>query len=148
MYRKGLLICCLWGLVGCGEQRPQGILSEQKMRDVWVDLNLAKSSLSHRSSLPSAAAQAERTAALYAYVFKKNGISQGDFEKSNRYYTEHPQRYVKIMKVVLDSIKGLKKEMDQRIQAQKRYSKAQKGFRENGLLCLFCEPARLRKGPG
>ncbi len=116
MYKKYLLIGCLWGLVSCREAPPQGILSKEKMRAVLVDLKLAKYALPYRDTQREKPVQPE---AWYAYVFQKNGITPRDFEKSNRYYTEHPQLYIDIMRAVVDSLTKLKNRVDQRVKTHK-----------------------------
>ena len=122
MYKKYWLIACLCSLISCRKIPPKGILTEEKMRDVLVDLKLAKCSLPYREGQRDKPIQAE---ALYAYALRKNGTTESDFEKSNRYYTEHPQRYIDIMNAVLDSLTKLKSQVDQIVKTDEKTLKTQ-----------------------
>lgn len=146
MYKKYLLICCLCSLISCAEKRPEDILSKEKMQDILVDLALAEHSLLHLSP-PTGAEKPIRAVELYAYVFKKNGIMLSNFRKSNRYYTEHARDYVEIVKSVVDSLKSLKSQIDQRAKTHEKGLKAREQYKENMLPCLFCEPPRVPLSP-
>ena len=122
MYKKYWLIACLCSLISCRKILPKGILTEEKMRDVLVDLKLAKCSLPYREGQRDKPIQAE---ALYAYALRKNGTTESDFEKSNRYYTEHPQRYIDIMNAVLDSLTKLKSQIGQIVKTDEKTLKTQ-----------------------
>ena len=139
MWRKYKLICCLGCLMGCAPASPKGVRSSREMRDVLIDLELASASIPYRHP-QHPGDKPLRDVTLYAYVFQKNGLSERDFQRSNLYYSRHPQRYVEIMRSVVDSLKELKAQKERQARAQEKARKAYERFLHNEMPCVSCKP--------
>lgn len=112
MRKKVILLACLIWL-GCAPQnsveRPEQLISPEKMEDVLYDLSLIK-------ALKNTNFQTEESKSILTpdYLFTKHNIDSLQWEENLRYYSKNPKQFLLIYKKVqerypqvLDSIDTL-----------------------------------------
>ena len=86
----------------------QDRLPHQTMQTALLNAALIESSKVELRHLSRDSIKA-RTQESYGYIYKKLSITPQQLRKSHEYYTQHPQEYMDILKVVLDSLKSMEK---------------------------------------
>lgn len=102
--RRGWLIAfvCLL-MVSCGKKElPPGVLTQEQMAPIVIEIYLAEARLSG-SLMPrdSASAIFKRHEQV---VLQKAGIADSTLRASYQYYLAHPEEFEKIYDVVIDSL--------------------------------------------
>lgn len=113
--RKALFFLSLTALLfACSNNKvPDGIMRQPKMVAIMWDLARADEFLdAYVLSKDTLIDKASKTAEWYDQIFRLHQTKRETFEKSYRYYQEHPQ----LMKEVLDSLS--KKPMDSALRPQ------------------------------
>ena len=99
-----IFFCGLF-LLSCNQNKlPKDIISQDKMQDVFWDYVQADIYVKDFVSLDSTKNPVKENALLQEELFKKNGITRDDFNKSYNYYATHE----KLMTALLDSISARK----------------------------------------
>ena len=89
--------------VACSSQdSPKGIIDQQKMVDIMIDIHLAEAAvqdlrLPHDSASKVYAVQEK-------YIFKKHGVSDTVFLDSYNYYVKHPDQLELVYAAVIDTL--------------------------------------------
>lgn len=92
-------------LFSCGnkeEETPSGILSEEKMVVVLIDMYTLEGKVIHGQLIVGESYQQGINA--YLELFKKHGTDKNQVEKSIDYYVHRPEIMRKIQVQVLDSL--------------------------------------------
>ncbi|MBC7865270.1 MAG: DUF4296 domain-containing protein [Bacteroidia bacterium] len=97
---------------------PAGVLSEEKMTDVLVSLNISESLINHYTidhkklpdSLQKKIINPAPVPELKFNVFKENGVKREDYLKSMEYYSQHPAQLKKIYEKVMEKLNLMKQE--------------------------------------
>jgi len=93
------------------EKIPEGILPEEKMVPLLVDLHLTEPIHAQRFALglPDSSAMED----LYLSFLKKHKVNPKQFEKSVYYYGKHPDQYKEIYNKVLDRLSEMEVKIKQ-----------------------------------
>jgi hypothetical protein len=83
-------------LSACG--RPKGVLSQNDMEKVLVDMHKADAMLSERGQ---SYGSYSNKSPYYAFVLKKHGVTQAEFDSSLVWYTKNPQKFTMVYNDVL-----------------------------------------------
>lgn len=95
------LILPLFFTVACADKRPADILPQEKMREVMWDLLKASEFVDGYVAIRDTAGNKTATAiALNNKIYELHKITKSQFDKSYRYYQDHPAQ----MKSILDSL--------------------------------------------
>lgn len=91
------------GLYACkSDRRPAGILSEQEMVRVMVEIYLAEAKVNNmhqgRDSIEKVFIVFEKR------IFEKLEIAETDYKRSHQYYMEHPRRLERIYDSIIDTL--------------------------------------------
>lgn len=92
-----LLAAAIILLNACTSDRPDDVLSPDKMEEVLYDYHLAKA-INTPEGIPSSPEESKRIAESY-YVqsaLAKHGLTEADFDRSLRWYTRHSEILYKI----------------------------------------------------
>ncbi len=97
------VLLVLWLVfVSCADEKPENLLSSEKMEKVVKELLLAEKKLSSLN-LPS-----DTLYQIYEYqkqvVLRDNAVTSAHFDKSLTYYLEHSEAYVEIYERIIDSL--------------------------------------------
>lgn len=103
-----LSIFLLTAFVAACSKAPSGVLSERKMKDVLVDMQLAEAVIGTNYK---EYAEAEKKEALFRSVFKKHGITQAEYDSSLVWYGRNLDVYMKVYDVVLAELNQRKKDL-------------------------------------
>ncbi len=95
----GVVLLAAAFIVSCSKT-PEGVLSEKKMKDVMVDMQLAESMIINSKKYGS---DAEKDA-LYQSVFRKHNIREADYDSSLVWYGHHLEVYMQVYDLVLAEI--------------------------------------------
>lgn len=101
---KKLIILSTW-LVTLGfaqEKPPEGILPKEQMAEILIDLQIAAVRANNYSNNEDSARMFLKEATFS--IYKKHGIEEEAFQKSYRYYLEHPSEMEDIYKSVIDGL--------------------------------------------
>lgn len=90
-------------VASCGQQVPNGIIAQQKMADVLIDVHLADA---HMSNLPLDSGR-KVLASFYQGIFEKYRIDSASLVNSIQYYAEKPYLYSKIYDQVESRINAM-----------------------------------------
>lgn len=103
--------------IACGESRPKGIFSEEKMTDFLFDFHLAEGLI---ITTPSDSLQNEKIN-YYSSVYEKYDTDSAQAMQNLEYYAEHPQElqdvYAEVSKRLQNAEKELKKIEEERLTA-------------------------------
>ena len=89
--------------------KPKGMLSEDKMVDILVDVHLTEAILLNESSYGANADSL--TPYFNARLFHKHQVSRETFERSLSYYTHHPEEMNSMYEKVFNRISPLQGEV-------------------------------------
>ena len=97
------LVILIFCLISCNEKKPEGgVLSEDKMVSVFVDIHLTEG-IASAMPIPYDSSQT-----LYKLmemdVFLKHDVSDSVFNESLRYYLQYPDQMDQIYARVIDSL--------------------------------------------
>lgn len=84
---SGILFFIILAVYSCSTKKPH-VIPERKMVPMLVDIHIADELGSERYSL--GIEENLDSATLYGWIFKKYGVTRGDFDTSMAYYIEHP----------------------------------------------------------
>ncbi|MCS7029460.1 MAG: DUF4296 domain-containing protein [Bacteroidia bacterium] len=78
---------------------PKDVLAQKKMEAVLIDIHILEGGL---LVMPNAVSYKE----AYAAIFKKHNITAEQYEKSIKFYQEHPHMLFNIYQAVCDSLEN------------------------------------------
>lgn len=81
----------------------KAILSEKRMQEVVYDLLLSESAFQQNLGFPNDKSTARKYFFDYS-VLKKNGITRKELDESFLYYSQNPEKLLKIYSNVIDSL--------------------------------------------
>ncbi|MBO6494795.1 DUF4296 domain-containing protein [Roseivirga sp.] len=83
---------------------PDGILTQEQMVDLLIDIRIAEGMVGSVSmGLDSADAVYK---ALEKRIFREHGVDSASYVKSYNYYLQHPKLYLDVTDIVIDSLKA------------------------------------------
>ena len=103
--KKLFLLLAVLLFNSCGGQQalPEGVLSEEGMIRVLIDIRLAEGKIS------TLAVRGDSATKLYQLleerIFREHQIDSMTYRKSHDYYLLNPEKYLKITDAVIDSLK-------------------------------------------
>jgi len=120
------LAIILLSLIACKPDRPEGVLSEEKMIDVLVDMHLAEGVMSVSRVRQQFHYQPARV--FYDSIFNHQNITREQFNQSVHYYSKDVNQYDKIYDEVLERLNKMetrpreeqKKERIEKVKSKKR----------------------------
>jgi hypothetical protein len=81
---------------------PDSVLPEEKMAEIFVDLNLLEATLNiHAGNINSLAGNSSK---LKVNFYSKHQVSKEQFDESYKFYTENPELLVEIYTLVLNNL--------------------------------------------
>ncbi len=120
----------LAGLTACGDTGSQpesfrignadSTLSENRMVVLMTDVHIAEAALTIAQNQGRETKELSRE--LYNGIFRKHGITRADYDRSLRYYSQHPQRFTKMYARVI----AILKDQEQRIAEEKALATGKK----------------------
>lgn len=120
---RTMWLILLAGLTGCGDSgnhpesvtigNTDSILSENRMVVLMTDVHVAEAALTIAQNQGRETRELSR--GLYNGIFRKHGITRADYDRSLRYYNQHPQRFTKMYARVIQILK----DKEQRITEEK-----------------------------
>ncbi len=119
--KKLLFIVTLFGFLACdkgSEKKPDKLLSEQQMEDIFYDLSLLQAIKSYTpKSLDDARVDAKN------YVYRKYDIDSALFAQNHRYYASRLEQYKKIQDNVNKRLTKEKEKFEPEKKADKKPGK-------------------------
>ena len=120
MKNIGVVLLLFFLVTGCqGIQKtdkPEDLISEDKMADVLTEIALLHGARSYNKQLMQ-----EKGIDLDKFIFEKYGIDSLQFIQSNQYYSENYKKYQGIYSNVKERLEALKIEYDSlRVQEERR----------------------------
>ena len=94
-------------LSACG--RPKNVLSESKMTTLLVDIHKTEATLTEKGLYYG---PYSKKAPYYNNVFKRNGVTQAQFDSSLVWYTKNPQKFENMYDEVIKQLTVLQKDVD------------------------------------
>ncbi|MDR2470124.1 MAG: DUF4296 domain-containing protein [Tannerella sp.] len=88
-------------LVACN-RTPKGIIPDQKMKQILVDIQLAEAMI---QTEPSVYPTYEERRALYRTIFDKHHVTEAAYDSSMIWYGKHLEQYMRIFESALVDIK-------------------------------------------
>jgi len=107
--RKIITITFIYLLAACGNssvQKPDKLIEEDRMVDIFYDLALLEAIKAHKPDIIQSAKDPNQ------YIYKKYGIDSLQFAQSNRYYATDIKRYKRMFGRVGKRLEGNKKKLD------------------------------------
>lgn len=98
---------------GVLSSRPSGVLSEDEMVDILVDINLAESALRVGNGQHNMPADSVYQKSQFLAVYEKNGTTPDAFRKSLEYYTQHIELLDKIYSDAIDRLQEMEIKMQE-----------------------------------
>lgn len=95
-----------FGLTVACSKAPRGVLSERKMKEVLIDMNLAEAMVSSNYREYNSTGKKE---ALYKSVFDKHAITQAEYDSSLVWYGKNLDIYMQVCDGVLAELNKRKK---------------------------------------
>lgn len=123
--RNSLIILMVIMAFACSNNKlPKGILTEEQITPVLVELHLAEAINSHRNEKDLARENYQED--LYLTILKKYKLDQKVFEASILYYGKHPDKYKPVYDEVLNRLNemSVKSRVKDSIDARKPTIKA------------------------
>lgn len=118
MYRQLIILLTLFCLSCKSDKLPEGVISEEKMIEILMDVYLAETELSglslHRDTSMLIFEKYEKI------IFERANISKDSYKESLSYYYNHPDKLDKIYEVVLDSLTLRESKIKAKAEAQKQ----------------------------
>ena len=85
------------------EKIPDNILSEVEMADLLIDIRIAEGKVGTLTLGKDSSTVIFKT--LEKQIFEAHGIDSTIYVKSHNYYLLHPESYMRITDIVIDSLK-------------------------------------------
>lgn len=107
-YLKPIILLCLTLLLSCNSEtalddKPNDLISEEKMIDVLIDVHITESALSLKNF------NRDSSLKLFVYyqedIFKEHQISEKQFQESYDYYAKHSKQFDHMYEIIIDSLK-------------------------------------------
>ncbi|MBC7948723.1 MAG: DUF4296 domain-containing protein [Chitinophagaceae bacterium] len=95
-----LLLALLIASCSDKEKVPNGVMARAKMQEVLWDMISAGEFLNGYVMTKDSIDKLAESSKVYAQVFQVHRVTREEFDKSYRYYREHPKE----MRVILDSL--------------------------------------------
>ena len=101
--RSWLVLILICGLGACEpDRKPLGVLDEQQLADVLVEIYTGEARMSNLSLVNDSASKLFRP--FEEALYKKKGIPDSVMKITFRYYVEHPVELERVYDVVIDSL--------------------------------------------
>jgi hypothetical protein len=103
MYRLITLIFLL-ALASCQtdpDKIPADILPKEKMTGILMDIHIAEAGIRLETQQDSLA---QKATDYYHFIYKKYNVSEEDFRRSFRYYSEHPKQLEQIYQDMINEM--------------------------------------------
>ncbi|WKK80928.1 DUF4296 domain-containing protein [Marivirga arenosa] len=99
-----IYILTILAIVSCSgkEERPKGILSEEKMALILSDIYYAEYKANNINVGPDSAETVLRHYELK--IFEDHGTNDSVYKESFKYYLEYPQKLEKVYDIVIDTV--------------------------------------------
>ena len=103
---KGILVFALSViLAACGEQEkyvviPSDVLAKEKMAEVLTDIHIVEAE-ANLKTLPDSASTEKLS---FQKIFEKNKITKDQYEKSLKFYIDHPELLGEVYDKVLNEL--------------------------------------------
>ena len=107
MAKKLFLLTVTLFLISCGSKGvdlPDDILTKEQMVDLMIDIRIAEGMVSTVTMGVDSAEVIYK--ALERRIFNEHGIDSASYVKSYTYYLKHPQLYLDVTDIVIDSLKA------------------------------------------
>lgn len=107
MAKKLFLLTVILSLFSCGgddEAIPEGILNQEEMVGVMIDIRMAEGMIGSVNMSLDSSRQVYR--AMEKRIFEKHGLDSASYVKSYNYYMLHPQLFLDVTDIVIDSLKA------------------------------------------
>ena len=103
--KKVFLFAVVLLVFACGgkEEVPDDILSEMEMVDLLIDIRVAEGKVGTLTLGKDSSAVIYKT--LETQIFEDHDIDSAIYVKSHNYYLLHPEKYMRITDIVIDSLK-------------------------------------------
>jgi hypothetical protein len=105
-----LIICMAMLSASCNSilnSKPLGILSEEQMIDVLVDIHLTEATLKIANDSLARVSDTTELRNRFAQVFRKHDVEPDDFNASLNYYLEHIEQIDKIYTEVINRLTAM-----------------------------------------
>ncbi len=107
--RSNLLVFSFLFLSACGgnsqEKIPKNIYSKAKMEAILTDIHIVEGAKTGRKMIGDTLFVED----YYAKVYQKHETTQEDFDRSFRFYTDHPYLMKGVYKEVIENLNKLEK---------------------------------------
>lgn len=109
-YMKGkffIFLTSICILSACGDsfiEKPEGLVPEEQMVDMLVDLHLADALYTQKRNRTGGSEMRIKTEDFYYSVLEKYGVADSVFEKSIVYYASFPKDFEEIYAEALDRV--------------------------------------------
>ncbi len=92
-------------LFSCGKtlEKPSGLISKEKMRNVLIEVGLSKN-IPKNLLDPLVRDEKNKSDKRLLEILSKNNINLEDFRISHKYYTMYPEEYQDIFRQIKDSL--------------------------------------------
>lgn len=97
---KILFFCLLLFLMACGPQVPDGIIKEDKMVPLLIDIHLVDGYIYNTMNRPNDTVR-KIAMNMYAAVYRRHQTDSIQFKKSFKYYSSRPEQLSKMYEVVV-----------------------------------------------
>lgn len=107
MAKKLFLLAVTLLVISCGKKDkdvPAGILSQEQMVDLLIDIRIAEGMVSTVSMAPDSASAIFRE--LEKRIFLEHGVDSASYVQSHNYYILNPELYLEVTDIVIDSLKA------------------------------------------
>lgn len=106
MTKKLFLLAVVLFVISCtkDESLPEGILSKEQMVDLMIDIRMAEGMVG-TVNMGADSAQVIFNA-LEKRIFAKHGLDSASYVKSYNYYLLHPELFLEVSDIALDSLKA------------------------------------------
>ena len=102
LLQTSILSICFILLIGCKEERPEGVLDKGTMTNIIIDVYIGEGKVS--------ALNVKRDSSLRVFeayeqlIYDKYAIEKSDYKQSVSYYYDNPEQLDEIYEAVMDSL--------------------------------------------
>lgn len=107
MAKKLFLLAVILCAVACGKDAvmiPEEVMDQQEMVDVLIDIRVAEGMIGSLNLKEDSAKAVFK--GFEKKIFQEHGIDSASYTTSYNFYLTHPELYLEITDVVLDSLKS------------------------------------------
>lgn len=107
MAKKLFLLAVCLGVMACGKETlvvPDEVMDQQAMVDVLIDIRVAEGMVGSLNLKEDSAKAVFK--AFEKKIFQEHGIDSASYTSSYNFYLTHPELYLEVTDVVIDSLKA------------------------------------------